>query len=442
MPLNDSYDTLGLVRDSATSKTVRLAYAKKLKTIRPEDDPEGFMVLRTAYETVRREIQWQEQDLARNATKTDVDSQSESTKSQQTPKPDSDIDLGRAAHFNQELKAWLPADALGHLVEHIVRWVVEENASQPKQFFATLNEHAAFTDTDNTQKLTRKLSDYFINWVANAADIFDDYGALADVSNIKKPKWLTDEAIIAFYEYFQWFPQDAQESWEARQINALAALFEPVLLAHNVISEPLQRIDADELEALEITQQNQDDFGSYFNRQTRKWVDQSPVGCAVQDAQALVDRDSGAGILGAWEEIIEREALQPIDEFQSLSQRLLELICHETGFGNREQPKTPIPNWLTGPVLRRLDNQFGWSSQNVAHHWQRSQSNWFSLLFAPYKSASKSVDLFHPNIHVNIKSYAFLGYQPMPIWLKATTLFFMYIAYRIALPIVIAASHG
>lgn len=53
----DPWNILGLDPDTANEKQVRSAYAKLLKVYRPDQDPEGFQRLRTAYEVALRWLQ-------------------------------------------------------------------------------------------------------------------------------------------------------------------------------------------------------------------------------------------------------------------------------------------------------------------------------------------------------------------------------------------------
>ena len=54
----DAFKLLGLEHGVATDRDVRQAYAKRLKAVRPEDDPAAFMALREAYEVARNEVRF------------------------------------------------------------------------------------------------------------------------------------------------------------------------------------------------------------------------------------------------------------------------------------------------------------------------------------------------------------------------------------------------
>lgn len=58
MSSNDPFKLLELDRASSTDADVRRAYAKKLKVTRPDDDPEGFMELRRAFDQAREMLKW------------------------------------------------------------------------------------------------------------------------------------------------------------------------------------------------------------------------------------------------------------------------------------------------------------------------------------------------------------------------------------------------
>jgi hypothetical protein len=52
------WDSLGLDGPTDDLRAIKKAYAKKLKTVRPDDDPEGFMALREALDMARNHVQF------------------------------------------------------------------------------------------------------------------------------------------------------------------------------------------------------------------------------------------------------------------------------------------------------------------------------------------------------------------------------------------------
>lgn len=60
--MNDIWDTLGLAKPTSDIKSVKRAYAARLKLTRPEDDPAGFMALREARDRAIEYCQYAEDD--------------------------------------------------------------------------------------------------------------------------------------------------------------------------------------------------------------------------------------------------------------------------------------------------------------------------------------------------------------------------------------------
>lgn len=85
-PLN-YWTVLGLEEPPKDRKSLKRAYAKKLKVTRPEDDPEGFMLLRDAHDVGLREIAYQ-QSLE---TEVEFDTEPEAAPSQ-PESPDAEVE--------------------------------------------------------------------------------------------------------------------------------------------------------------------------------------------------------------------------------------------------------------------------------------------------------------------------------------------------------------
>ena len=53
--MNDFFNTLG-IEATKEEKEIKKAYREKLHTVNPEDDPNGFKILREAYEEALKEL--------------------------------------------------------------------------------------------------------------------------------------------------------------------------------------------------------------------------------------------------------------------------------------------------------------------------------------------------------------------------------------------------
>lgn len=62
MSFRDPFEVLGIERTGATVRDVKRAYALRLKSTRPDEDPKGFMELRSALENATQQIVWDEED--------------------------------------------------------------------------------------------------------------------------------------------------------------------------------------------------------------------------------------------------------------------------------------------------------------------------------------------------------------------------------------------
>lgn len=100
-----------------------------------------------------------------------------------------------------------------------------------------------------------------------------------------------------------------------------------------------------------------------------------PVDVALEDIRQLANQPFAGGAFSPWREIIERDELQPIDEYQRLSEYLRGYICEEAGL-YAEGDRHKLPNWLTLNVFNGLTSYFGWLNQPSNDYWVREQIDW------------------------------------------------------------------
>ena len=112
---------LGLEPTTDTT-TIRRAYARELKQVHPEEDPEGFQALRAAYESALQEAAWMEEDAA-----AEVDSDyGEEEESPIEPETVFRIEPNAATAANDPADAShaLPVDHEHHAARHIANEAV------------------------------------------------------------------------------------------------------------------------------------------------------------------------------------------------------------------------------------------------------------------------------------------------------------------------------
>ncbi|ASJ71344.1 J domain-containing protein [Granulosicoccus antarcticus] len=122
------WQTLG-VNSDADKKTIKLAYAKKLKATRPDDDPEGFIALHQAYKAAL-------QEAARGTDNTAETVQTTGPTHQQSSSASSFRDDGRLAKYAEKatIEASPPTDNVTENSDEILvvsRVEAPDNNDQP-----------------------------------------------------------------------------------------------------------------------------------------------------------------------------------------------------------------------------------------------------------------------------------------------------------------------
>ncbi len=371
MSSNDPFKILGLRRNEATKASVKKAYSVKLKETRPDDDPEGFMALREAYEQASNIVRWQENNPELEVVLSTED--------------------GEATAEPEEIKYWYDekynfnfnSSPLGQLIERTVKWIFDSKADAPDEFFKEMKAEALFKDKNELNEYSRFLVGRIFYESGGDDDYYED-DEIDDNPEYERPVWLSDDVIISIHHNFDFLHRNPEYEWEALQLNCIKILFEPVLLEHGLITKATNKHDLVEYRAREIEQYNKDDYGSYYDKKERQWVDMSPVGVAMRDIEALIETPWAGSSKVAWEEILSRDEVQYIDEFQLLDTRLRQFVCQKTGYENSDSPLKK-PDWLNEEVVLLLDDTFGWNHQSGRHMWEHEQYKWLQRIIGEYR---------------------------------------------------------
>lgn len=420
MSLIDPYGLLGLKKNEATLKSAKIAYSKKLKVTRPDDDPEGFIALREAYTSVKNELQWaqdNQQDLATEPALPEEDDH-------RAGQPEQDIKFW----YDKKLDFHFNSSPSGKLIEKTIRWIKIEQAAAPDTFFDWLCSLGEYSDPETAKTYVDFLHGRIFYDAGGDDDFLYDHDVFYEQTEFERPDWLSDEVILAIHHQFGFLGRTPENEWDARHLNCIKTLFEPVLIKNGELVEPSEPINVLEFHAKDLNERDGDEFGSHFDIEEKQWIDCSPVGTAMRDIRSLIEAPADTVSLDHWQQIILRDELQVIDQFQQLDQQLRYMIVNVTGIGDKIAPK--LPPWLNKHLVIFLDDTFGWSHQTSRDIWEHDHYLWLHKIIAVYKTRDVKSSKFLAWQELDRNSFEFLGYQPMPLLLRAHILGFAYVGYR------------
>lgn len=420
MSSNDPFKILGLSRKEATKTSVKKAYSVKLKETRPDDDPEGFMALRDAYQQALNTVRWQENHADELDTAlVNEDAQSPKQKPEEIKYwYDKKLDF----HFN--------SSPMGKLIEKTIRWMREENVPNADAFFETIKQEQLLQKSaERIQYENFLLGRIFYD--AGGEDYYEEDEVDED-EEYKKPEWLSDDVIISIHKHFDFLNRQPEGEWDARQLNCVKILFEHVLLKNEIIDKLSDPHDLIEYRAKEIEAYNKDEHGSYYDKQQKKWIDMSPVGVAMRDIENLIKTPWANGSKDSWLEILNRDDLETIDEFQKLDDQLRYFVTNKSGFKGDPTAVLEKPDWLSKEIILLLDDTFGWSHQMGRQMWDHDQYKWLHRIIGEYRTPSTFTKDNRAWQEVDRNSYEFLGYQKLPKYFSAGYIFSYYCIYRVS----------
>jgi len=373
MSLTDPFKLLGLDRATATEADVKRAYAKKLKETRPEEDRDGFMALRQAFTLARRIAK--NEDVSRAAPDASQDSppappdaapKAADPEPQTKPQPQPEVTW---THHN-DIRWRLSSNAQGQLILRSLRWM-QAGGPDGDGFVQTFGDSlAANPDIDKTAVMANLCA--FLNREGSdeyAVEMTPDWQEF----DLTRPTWLTDDMIRILTGPIGLFDFPPTKSAGARVYNNVLALFKAARPEVIHSRDNLRPLDVKAMYASEMSSRG-DSHGLYFDPEQMVWVDNSPAGLAMQDFRAEIDKGR-EDIAQRIAQILARDAVQPLDAYQALSEALHNLVCTATGVAS--PAKSPVfPEWLTPDLVVLLDKTFGWSRQYGRDRVQRQRADW------------------------------------------------------------------
>jgi len=358
---SDPFEVLGLDAKTATEVDVKRAYAAKLKTTRPDDDPEGFIRLREALEQARNRVRWRD-EYGDDDDEYDYDDDAEDA-------------IKDDSVYDDLMRSWVSNDPNGLVIQAASKWLSNggEGSGDAIAAWTGFMDDPALTGVDEFTGFAHCVR-------CGLAGVSGYYGSGED-DKPARPDWLSDELIVLFHQRFGWHGSKETDAYAANLNNWLADLFDPVLQDKGLIAAPLERVDVRALEIAEIESERADDHGSYFDKDADEWVDMSPVAVALRKVETLAASPWAGASMGPWDAIINNPDLQTVDEFQEFSNRLRWFLCNASGIdaGDDSDPPSP-PRWMTPTLIKHLDVQFGWSHQAGSEGWERRQNVWLGKL--------------------------------------------------------------
>jgi len=199
------YEILGLADHPVDLKTVKRAYAKQLRITRPDDDPEGFMKLREAFDIAKQEIAYRAYDAVA------VDSD--------TPLTDAADNVEISPQNDQERKTPSPQIILSDDV------VAEPTSDDSVALEETPPEPEMVEEIEHTGdqilmgRLSKAFKDPFLkNDKAHWASILDDKASLSIDEYIDFDERLRNALVEA---YNQWIEEKKENSTKRRPFSNL-----------------------------------------------------------------------------------------------------------------------------------------------------------------------------------------------------------------------------
>lgn len=207
---SDPFVLLGLDRKTATDGDVRRAYAQRLKTTRPEDDRDGFMALRAAFERARQEVRWRNEYGDEDDEDEDWDE----------GRADDVADIVEDAPLPELTESHEPQDEPEEPEEPEPRDYPPDRAMDAlvdtltgSPFGVSRDRVMAIVEADEVGGIEEFQN---LQWRVRSF-LCDRSGFNLDTPELRRPDWLSLEVFDALDGYFGWTRQPPSQEWVRRQ---------------------------------------------------------------------------------------------------------------------------------------------------------------------------------------------------------------------------------
>lgn len=388
----EAFEILGLDPQSATDADIKKAYSRKLKVTRPEDDRDGFMKLREAFTAARNHVRFTEQDNAA--------AEVEAPQIQQV----SVADLVTSTH----------------------QWI-RQGCPSPQQFFEA-HRNNKLTDAIRNQYRGAVLAIIFE--AVEQARAFGNLSGQADTDVCEAtPVWWSDDIATALHNTLDLRTFEASTPTEQQHLD----LFHQLIAQRPIAAAPApQETAASATEATtspSVVEDSEENWEEDWEEDDL-WHPQPlpPVTTAMRDLKSALKEEDPTAVVSVWEEVLNRDNLQPLEELFQLDEQVRQLICNETGlYAPPDQPD--LPPWLNEDMVILLDGHFGWSRHFGHQFYERREYEWLHQIIATYKPLDRSEQSFTISF---ASATAPSGSERLVLWLlKPLNLLLAYLGYRL-----------
>lgn len=241
MSFEGPFDVLGIEQRGATADQARRAYAQKLKTTRPEDDPEAFMLLRNSYENALRSIRWAEQnpsyydddddgdydyededdgaDIDAEASLLDLNGEDQAGETDPPIELLQDNSFEEAAPETDQAADAGPPSAIDEIVQEIGALVESPWYKFSETQWRSILEDERIESMDDSVELSQRVRTF----VCIKGGMFQQYD-----EGFERPAWIDPNLLVFLQEHFGWIELKSQDYSARSEVDFLIQLLSQV----------------------------------------------------------------------------------------------------------------------------------------------------------------------------------------------------------------------